>query len=346
MKIATLIAAFLLSTNFAFAQSAKEVLTLENLKKQTENSDELATPTILQLSSVSFEKISGQQLLAPQHGTEFAFSVNQSHLMLSQENANMKGSGTTDYSMGSLTIAHALNSHLFFNAKLGYGLSNGKSDYTAKVSNTLDTSKSNADGIIDPVVTIGGRINSGSVSSILSLGASLKTESYESEYSQYRNFGESKSNLKNGGYAYIPSVTIFSNSKSENLFGLSASYILQQERVEYSRESNGSTNKWTMTNGNIQNISVFAETPENNVSFGGALTYTKHESTTSKNNNYNYKSEGRALAYTSATAFAKIILAKNMVLVPSATIGRFGEGASELDTKDIYSVGFTGKTTF
>lgn len=336
MRIISLLTISLLTVNVSLGQSDQNISTGKaSLKTNAGALQELATPTSLSIDHSIFGAHNLSLLLAPQSGSEFVVSLNQTQLDISSATSTSK----YNMSIGTLAIAYALGPQFFIGTNLSYGQNKGTSEYTY-TSGVKDSSESSAKGVVDPVINVGTRINSGKVSTLLALGASLKSGDSEIDVSN----SSSTSNLKNGGSAIIPSVSIFSNSKSEVMTGVSISYAVMQDRTLKSKYSDGQSATWIHRGNNLQNISLFAEGPEAKNSFGASLNYMKTESGTSTGEGYQSTSD--AFASTTVNAFMKIAAAKNLALIPSIAFGRFGEGAGDLTKKEIYSAGLMGKATF
>ncbi|NUM58565.1 MAG: hypothetical protein HUU56_08035 [Bdellovibrionaceae bacterium] len=324
----------------AVSKSSSSQSSLSNAAEKAENS--LATPNTLFIGAGPLVGLYRTTILAPQHGTDLALSLSQSQIKFTFSGDYSKSSNTLNYNMENLAIAYAISPQLFIGASVGMGQSNGSSEYTYSPVGETTTSHSKSNGLMDPLLSIGGRIDASQISTILNLGTSIKTG--DSEYTSTNSGTNREANLKNGASAIIPSVAVFTNSKSSTLLGFSASYTFMQEHSSIDRY-NGKTSTGKGTGGNIQNISVFAESPESSFVYGGALTYVKLEPSETKYETSTSTSFG--LSYVTVTGFLKFSLNNNFSLIPSITLGRFGEGlGKESDTKDIYSAGLTGKATF
>lgn len=348
MRVVLILAVGLLFENFVLAQTEENTSRIKDLNvEKGAIVEELATPSSLLVNRPPLFAEFSSILLAPQYGTDVSIAINQSQVKFGRTNSDRKSSGVINYSLGVLAVAHAITPQFFIGANVSYGQNTSDDEYVDVKMGTTDVWEKNAHGVADPIFNIGGRVNMGNVSTILVLGVSPRTEDNETEYTKSSDSKRvSEANLKKGGNAFIPSVTIFSNSKASPLLGVSLSYALMQERLISSKNSSGQTTEWKTTHGNVQNISAFVESPNNQISFGGSLNYVKFEpvSNESKFDSYSYESD--SLAYTTLTGFVKINTNKKFVLIPSATVGRLGEGASALDAKDIYSLGLTAKSVF
>ncbi|MCK6596892.1 MAG: hypothetical protein L6Q37_00895 [Bdellovibrionaceae bacterium] len=306
----------------AVSKSSSSQSSLSNAAEKAENS--LATPNTLFIGAGPLVGLYRTTILAPQHGTDLALSLSQSQIKFTFSGDYSKSSNTLNYNMENLAIAYAISPQLFIGASVGMGQSNGSSEYTYSPVGETTTSHSKSNGLMDPLLSIGGRIDASQISTILNLGTSIKTG--DSEYTSTNSGTNREANLKNG------------------LLGFSASYTFMQEHSSIDRY-NGKTSTGKGTGGNIQNISVFAESPESSFVYGGALTYVKLEPSETKYETSTSTSFG--LSYVTVTGFLKFSLNNNFSLIPSITLGRFGEGlGKESDTKDIYSAGLTGKATF
>lgn len=350
MKFLSLIAIGLSLTSVSLAQKKQNIIETqrENVIR-TRPESELAVPTSLLTAGMIGIFAETAALLAPQSGTEMAFSANHFQFKSESKGSSYKGSGTLNNNTGMLYLAHAFNPNFFVGANIGY--TQGENTFTNTKLSTGDQSSSNGKttGFSDPTLNIGGRIDSASGSALLGLSANLSSES--SEYESKRiddNHSESQSDSRRGGVGITPSIAIFTNSPEKMIIGTKLAYTIMQERTSVSKNiGEWGTSKRTekTTDGNIQNLSAFIESPDAQMSFGGAISYYKNESSTVKTENSKY--ENSAISLTSLSGFVKFKITKDFSLIPNASISKFNEGLSDnSEIKDIYSVGIFGKTTF
>lgn len=309
------------------ASSTTQVSESEMPKKKT------STPSALYLSNGIFDAYYGSGFLAPVQGSELALNFSQSLIKI----GNNYGTSNIDTSIGYLNVAHAFNSSFFVSANLGFMQSTGLS--TSSSSGRKYHSKSN--GLLDPVITVGGRVYSESLTLIMALSAKVGSGDTESKDFSDTN---TEGNAKNGGSSVTPSLTVHTNS-TDVVVGGTISYAFMSERTTKDTDTGGRTQISKSTGANAQNASLFFESTRKKLSFGGSLDYMKIEPNKIKEED-GREYTGNSSAFTTATAFMGIELNEQLKLIPSLSLGRITEGLGDATTKDLYSAGVVGKTTF
>jgi hypothetical protein len=303
----------------------------------------LATPSALLVTHSPFTSVSGLFQLAPQQGTEVLLSLSQTHIDVNFNRTSQSNSSDLDYSVGNLAVAHALTPNLFLGASIFMAQTQSKSEGTFGDEYSYQ-SKSTSKGASDPTLSIGTRIDADSVSTLLGLGARIK--SGDSTYTSNQESRESESNIKSGGHAVIPAITVFSNSLSSSLIGASVSYTIQLERTSVDTYSSGTVTS-KQTGGNALNIATFAETPESELVFGGALAYSKSEGSKSKSENSTEETTSEGLGVTTISGYMKYNINSQVSILPNISYGQFTGGfVDDASKKDIFSASITGKASF
>ncbi len=304
-----------------------------------------AAPTALYISKSPFDVFFGlgSEFLAPVEGTDIALKLSQSQLKIGNNSEGGKGTSNTDLSVGSLGVAHAFNTQFFVGAGINFGQSAGRNSWTSKQTGETSSSKSTSQGVSDPVLTVGGRLHSENVTTILALSGRISTGAQEDKDTSTASDDSSKGNLKSGANALTPSMTVHTNS-SDLIIGGKLSYSIVSQKTSKDIDNTGVESTTKSTGGNIQRASLFLEVPKDQLSFGGSLDYTKFEGSKFKEENYEYKS--KAGSFATATAFMNFNLSEKLNLIPSLSYGQLGQNFRELDKKDLMTIGVVGKSTF
>lgn len=333
-------------TVFAASTSHKNTSTSSKFKETSGQKSYISVPSALYISKSPFDLNFGTSFLAPVEGTELVLNLSQSQAKFESTSESGKSTSTNDFSMGTLGLAHAFNSKFFLSGGFSFGQSTGVSEWESNTIGNSSRSKSKSQGVSDPTITAGGRIQSESVTIIGALTAKIKTGDAEDKDTSKNNSDDSssESNLKLGGNVLIPSVTVHTNS-SKLVLGGKVAYAIMLERTSKYTDNMGQDSISKQTGGNAQMLSLFLEAPVNSLSFGGSLDYSKIERS-------KYKEEGVAdstsspASFSTLTAFMNVGLADRFNLTPSVSYGQFGEGFRGVSRKDFFSAGVVGKTTF
>ena len=299
------------------------------------------TPTAIYVSKSPFDLILKSTFLAPSEGTEIAFGLSAAKIKISSRQTYGSGKTSSDYTIGTFAAAHALSDAFFIGATVNHTQMNSKSEW---VSNDYPTytsdNSSSTKGMTDPLITVGSRIRTEPVTILMALSAKVSTGANENKDISE---SDSESDAKDGGSSLIPSVSLYTNNLNL-VSGGTISYSIRSERTYKFKSTRGETTESKSTGGNIQNASLFAETKGTQASFGGSVDYTKIEGNTSKSNGYEY--DNSAFSFTTLTAYSKIKISEEFSLIPSLSIGQFGEGAGNFGDKDFYTGSVLGKASF
>ncbi len=309
-----------------------------------ENSSSVATfsevvPASLYTTRMPLDGLAASYL-APIRGNEFALNLTATRFLINSSFGASKSESEIDYSLQTISIAHAFNKSLFLSASVTSLQTESKNEWTYADSD-VDKSTHTSKGISEPSLTLGGRIYTDSVTTILSISNKFSTGPGEQ---QYTNNDDSEANGKSGGGAVIPAVTVHSNLLQTTIGG-TISYLIQGDRTfKYTDKNSVRTTK--ATGGNIQKTSLFAEHSVNKVQYGGVLDYVRFENGKFTSDSGS-TSEGSPLSYLAVSAFVKFDVSQNLKLIPSLSYGQFREGlSSEVEKKDMFSTSIMGVASF
>lgn len=219
---------------------------------------DLATPTIL---------------VAPQEG--FNIDLGYTRAQMEYQIKDVIGKGESTQDNVDTRLAYGITPNVFVGAKYGYSSVKSKSDFA--VLGLGSVSEDTSEGVGDPTLMVGGRINMGRMSIVPELEYQISTGNSER---QMKSGQLTESNNKSGGSEITPSVSVFKNDKSDILFGGSIGYDFRLERKISSKDPSGFVSELKEKGGNSLNLSIFAETPQTTHSVGAVVAYSKKDSVT------------------------------------------------------------------
>jgi hypothetical protein len=309
----------------------------------------LSTPSVF--TSPSYFGLPTYSFLSPRKGTEIELSYNRSEIHIQTNYPNSSTNQKTQFNLSQLKIAYAINSKFFMGASVGQLEGKGKSN-----SSYFDSSNYDIQGVdtyggsLDPILNAGLRLDAQPISMILGLGGLISSGTKKSEFSysiQNQNSENYKyqSDAKLGGNAIIPSLSVFTNDPSKVLFGAHTNYQILDKRNKESLRTDSSLGdsplklqKTKVTKGNIFNLSLFLETPEDILRFGFNANYLRAEASKIEEENINISYDTGALSLVSLGTNMTFKMTKNVSLIPHISIGTVLEGSSkELTVNNLYT---------
>tara|TARA_B110001454_G_scaffold183141_1_gene178092 strand:+ start:25051 stop:26085 length:1035 start_codon:yes stop_codon:yes gene_type:complete len=310
-------------------------------RQTTTSKSNETTPTAFYVSKSPYDLVLRSNFLAPSEGTEIAFGLSAAKIKISNRQTYGSVKSDSDYTIGTFSAAHALSDAIFIGTTVNHTqakirshwVSNDTPDYTSDNSSSIN-------GVSDPLITVGGRIRTVPVTILLALSAKVSTGVNESKDI---SDSDSESDAKDGGSSLIPTLSVYNNN-SNLVAGGTISYSFRSERTYKFTNTDGVKSESKSTGGNIQNASLFTEINVTKASLGGSIDYTKIERSTSKSNGYEYENSG--LSFTTLTAYSKVNLSEGFSLIPSLSIGQFGEGTGNYGDKLFYTGSVIGKASF
>jgi hypothetical protein len=308
----------------SISAQAQPINALEAQKRPVvKTQTELATPSLY---------------IAPQKG--FDIRLGASHIETKAEVDVVSVSGATNTISSS--IAAAITPAIYLGISGAQSTSSTKNE--TKGINFSSSHESTSEGMEDPSVFAGMRLNTSQISVLTELKAYIGTGDSESET---KSNGDSTSNNKHGGTAFTPKIAVFTNSKSNFLFGGELSYTMEQERTARRTSSSGTVVKSSITGGNSASVGLFFETPQVTHSLGLAASYQKSE--TQKTESAFVRDETAGSDVLLLSAYGNIKLARQFSLVPAAMYVRYLNdkvGDTELKDQNIYGAGLGLKLVF
>ncbi len=313
-------------------QDSTSTIQSEDLPKATNIS---TTPTAIYLTKAPFQFSSKSYFLAPTAGTEFAAGLSASQINLKFEDEDFSATSKLKYQYGTATIGHALNSQTFVSANLGFG----KFESESGSGNFKSTEK----GLADPILTAGHRISAGPDTTAL-MTLSAKINSGDSKRENVSD-SETKGNIKKGGNSLAPAIVVYKDLLNATL-GAALAYEINFESKSTSTAQTGSKDNFKSRGFNVQTVTAFVEIPQNLLSLGAAIEYTKIEGgITEVDDKFEFESDD--FSFTTVTGFTNIKLNNQMSLVPSLSYGQIGEGLDKsIKTRDIFTASVMAKTAF
>jgi hypothetical protein len=285
---------------------------------------ELATPSIL---------------VAPQKG----FMIDSSYLHREEEVQikNIEGNATSSSDTGSLSVAYGLNSSFYLGTSMNYQTGKQKSDFALAGQGSIQLK--NKEGVSDPQLFAGYRWNGKKISVISQLDAQISTGSNEEKRKPEQ---VTELNNKSGGSVYTPSLSVFTNNKSEFILGSTLAYQVRQERKTTLKDPTGFQSEGKTTGGNTTRLDFFAETPQSTHSLGAVLTWNKSES---EKRISLQTTEVAGSEILSGTAYANLRASENISIIPAFSYSYFmndKNGDIDLKSQSIYSGALTLRLGF
>jgi hypothetical protein len=277
-------------STLAWAQQPTELKTGKAPLAATHKKAELATPSLL---------------VAPQSGFEVSLGYTRSQVEFQQKKVD--GKAETAIDAGETVIAYGLNPNLYFGAKIDYMSSKTKADMAIMGFGSIQ--QTTIEGIGDPTLQVGSRLNFGELSVLGSLGYMIPSGTAEVQVKS--NQSTEYSNKKGGGEIH-PQISVFRNNKSEILFGGTAEYVIRENRKLKAKDFNGFSTDLSETGGNAMILTAIVETPQTTHSMGATLQYEK-DASVSRTSLKTIDVAGNEIA--TATVYGNIQIAKNSISV-------------------------------
>lgn len=271
-------------------------------------------------------------ILAPQSG--FQVKTSYIHTEEDLQLKNVDGNYTSSADAGELRLAYGLKPSFYFGTGVGYQMKKGKADMA--VFNQGSVQRTNNEGVSDPKLFIGSRLNFGRISIVGNFDTDISTGSSEVKRKQNQ---VTETNNKAGGSMYTPSLSLFTNDPSSMLMGSAMSYQFRQSRKVSLKDFSGYQAEGRATGGNRFDLSVFVETPTVTHSLGGLVNWSKGESekTISPDGSEVVAAGKEQLT---GSLYGNIKIFKNISIIPVASYYYFMNGKSgddDLRSQSIYS---------
>ncbi|MGZ5279516.1 MAG: hypothetical protein ACXWC9_06220, partial [Pseudobdellovibrionaceae bacterium] len=201
------------------------------------------------------------------------------------------------------------NPNLFIGAQIDYLSSKTKADMALLGNASIQ--QTTIEGISDPTVQVGSRLNFGQLSVVGSLGYMIPSGT--AEFQVKPNQSRELSNKKGGGEIH-PQISVFRNQKSEILFGGTAEYVVRETRKLKAKDFNGFSTELSETGGNSMILTAIVETPQTSHSVGATLRYQKDAAVKRESVKVVDVSGSETAA---ATLYGNIRATKNISVIPA-----------------------------
>ncbi len=301
--------------SLAQAQDQTNLQTAPVPVKAPKLKEELATPSFI---------------LAPQKGFEVGFGYSRS-----QQEFQFKGiTGKVDAASDEVRseIGYAITPLLMVGADIGYQSQKTKADM-AIAGNPASIQQNTIEGVGDPALKVGGRMNFGQISAIGQLGYKIQSGTSER---QIKSNQDIEQNAKTGGDEISPRLAVFRNLKSEIMFGGAVEYTIRQPRKTKAKDFQGFSQELKETGGNVMSLSAFIETPQTTHSIGGALKYQKEDQSRRESLT---TTTVAATELVTASLYGNIRATKNISVIPALTYGYYindKQADTELSSQTVY----------
>ncbi len=278
---------------------------------------ELATPSLM---------------LAPQKG----FQADLGYGMLQGEYQLKDLTGKADYNkqMVHSEFASGFASHFFAGAGINYQTSKRRSDFAIGTSGAVK--ENYVEGVEDPTLSLGARMNFRQFSGILKIKGSVPTGNAEIQTKE--NMVENR-NAKLGGAQFGPEISLFRNDKSSLIFGGGLGYLVRQDRKFFAKDQNGFNTEIKESGGNTMTANAFLESPQTS-NFGGGLLLEYSKAASTKIEATSRSFEVPDIEQATATVYGSLKIGKNFAFLPQASYMQFiskQSDAGELTSQSFYS---------
>ncbi len=280
--------------SLAWAQEGTTLRTAPPAVKQAPVKVELATPSLL---------------FAPQRGFQAEIGYTRGQEEVQQKRVDGKADVTLDQTTSK--VGYGFNDKLFISTQVDYISSKATADMAILGSGSIQ--QMTKEGIGDPTLTAGGRLNFGEISAVGSVGYLIPTGTSEVQVKQNL---DTEYNGKKGGAEIVPQLSVFRNNKSEIIYGGTAQYVVRQERKMNSKDFNGFATELKESGGDLAIVSGYIETPQMTHSLGLAVTYQK-EASIHRDSRVSIDVAGTEVA--AGTLYGNIHASKNISIIPAAS---------------------------
>jgi hypothetical protein len=282
--------------SLAWAQEATTLKTVQPPTRQLPVKVELATPSLL---------------FAPQRGFQAEIGYTRGQEEVQQKRVEGKADVTLDQT--TTKVGYGFNDKFFLSTQVDYTSAKATADMAIPNLAPGSIQQTTKEGIGDPTLTAGGRMNFGEISAVASIGYLIPTGTAEVQVKQNL---DTDYNGKKGGAEILPQLSVFRNNKSEIIYGGTAQYVVRQERKMNSKDFNGFATELKESGGNLAIVSAYIETPQTTHSLGLAMTYQK-EASLHRDSRSSVDVAGTEIA--AGTLYGNIHASKNISIIPAAS---------------------------
>lgn len=323
----------------------------ENLDTTSQNSTQVES-ALVQSSKVSptfistspYSTLTRSLILSPDKGQQVAVNVSVSGLYLEYQRDNYKSENKVSLLTGIASYSYALSSAFFVGGTINYSKSKSTTRSQSTAYNYSDNDSYESKGSGEPTLVIGGHI--GQTDSLSGLWAISRKFSLGDSERKNIDSDNAESDSKYGA-SVVPAIGI--NYKFDTYsVGALAEYVIRDSRKSKSTSTSSSVTTYKEEKGNSQSITAYFDQNDGKTIFGGLLNYTKIEPTKSTNENTGRVSDNNndAVSFATITGYANFKAQDNLVLTPSLSYGEFGEGLSDLKTKNMVTLSLATVVSF